>query len=476
MKERKASFLFSLCFFLLILKFFALQAETPKKEEELERGKVIPHLECLREKGKSYSLYLPSPYSFEREWPVIYAFDPWGRGVVPVELFREAAEKYGYIVIGSNDSRADSWKLNFQSLKSIWIDTNLRFRIDARRIYTAGFSWGVGVSTGFSYMLRRPVAGIIACSGGLPEWLEIKNLGSEAFYGIIAPKDISSAELSELDEQLGSLGVSHRLKMIEGEPRWPPPQVLTEAVEWLEIQAMKRGKIKVDEDFLNSQIQKLREKARLKEDSKDVPSAVKMVEAMISDFEGLIDVSYLKEELEGLKKSPLYQSYLGKEKILKKNEKGFLVGWEGKWKRLIEVFENPLERRKAVMALGVDGLLRETKTKKDFLEVSFASRKLGRIFKDSFREASGALQRNEPQRALVFLRIAAAASLEEPLVLYKLACASALTGDKKGFLRTLRRAVEKGFQDAEIIENEEAFTSFREEPEFKMILQKIKDG
>ena len=68
-------------------------------------GQVIPEILCVADTSESYALYLPSNYSPDKRWPIIYAFDPVARGKLPVGLFKEAAEKYGYIVAGSNNSR-----------------------------------------------------------------------------------------------------------------------------------------------------------------------------------------------------------------------------------------------------------------------------------------------------------------------------------------------------------------------------------
>src|SRR2546423_11622446 len=65
-------------------------------------GKVAPKVACEKDATQTYALYLPSTYTPKSQWPVLYAFDPSARGLVPVERFREAAEKYGFIVAGSN--------------------------------------------------------------------------------------------------------------------------------------------------------------------------------------------------------------------------------------------------------------------------------------------------------------------------------------------------------------------------------------
>src|ERR1043165_9117236 len=68
-------------------------------------GRVLEKVPVGRDATQSYALYLPAAYTPARKYPVLYFFDPGARGAVPVERFKEAAEKYGYILVGSNNSR-----------------------------------------------------------------------------------------------------------------------------------------------------------------------------------------------------------------------------------------------------------------------------------------------------------------------------------------------------------------------------------
>jgi hypothetical protein len=68
---------------------------------ELQVGTVVPKVVCAAQPEQSYALYLPSSYTREKHWPIIYAFDPDALGSRPVQLMKDAAERYGYIVVGS---------------------------------------------------------------------------------------------------------------------------------------------------------------------------------------------------------------------------------------------------------------------------------------------------------------------------------------------------------------------------------------
>ena len=75
-------------------------------------GEVIEEVVCRLDADQSYALYLPSDYDAERTWPILYALDASTRGphrgTRPVTLYRDVAERFGYIVASSNNSAANA--------------------------------------------------------------------------------------------------------------------------------------------------------------------------------------------------------------------------------------------------------------------------------------------------------------------------------------------------------------------------------
>jgi len=64
----------------------AAQDKAAAPGQELPRGSVIERVACAGVPGQSYALYLPSGYTRDRAWPILYAFDPGGQGARPVKL------------------------------------------------------------------------------------------------------------------------------------------------------------------------------------------------------------------------------------------------------------------------------------------------------------------------------------------------------------------------------------------------------
>src|SRR5262245_57020288 len=90
--------------------------------DEPQPGIISNKVVCKNNPEQSYALYLPSTYSTSRKWPLIAAFDPGARGNVPVEQFKDASERYGYIVCGSNNSRNGPLQPSSEAAKAMLED------------------------------------------------------------------------------------------------------------------------------------------------------------------------------------------------------------------------------------------------------------------------------------------------------------------------------------------------------------------
>ncbi len=145
-----------------------VQAQQTPAAAPITTGAVQPSIKVLADASYSYALYLPAKYSPQKPWPLLLAFDPDGVGVDPVKLFQAAAEKYGFIVVGSNNSR------NFvdpsATIRLLWGDVTKRYAIDPHRVYATGFSGGT------AYM---PLA-----SPEVPAWPPVWPLGARIAWPV----------------------------------------------------------------------------------------------------------------------------------------------------------------------------------------------------------------------------------------------------------------------------------------------------
>jgi predicted esterase len=238
---------------------------------------------CAGDAAQTYALYLPSAYSSERPWSLLLAFHPAARGRQMAEKFQAAAERYGYIVAASNNSRNGPYAVSMAAAQAMMNDVSRRFTIDPQRVYLAGMSGGARVATGLA-MANKGIAGVIASSAGYPD---SKPRGSVPFaiFGTAGTEDFNYLEMRMLDRKLTS---PHFLSVFQGGHTLPPDDVAFDALEWMELQAMQSGRRSRDASIVSGILEKRRATIAA---ASDPARTVYLLHALVSDFKGLADVS-----------------------------------------------------------------------------------------------------------------------------------------------------------------------------------------
>lgn len=147
---------------------------------------------------------------------------------------------------------------------------------------------------------------------------------------------------------------------------------------------------------------------------------------------------------------------------------------EEAWQQLPSVLFDSRERYRVIHMFNLKNLVKKVQKKDDVMESAMAHRLLGLLALDAYSEGMTYYGKGLLTEAAVYLEIASEASLERPDMLYNLACVYSLKGEKKKALKTLKRAVEKGFKDVETIINDTDLAPLRETEEFKALLESLK--
>lgn len=449
----------------------------PQQQEEIAKGRVVAKVVCKADPGQSYALYLPSHYTPEKRWPILYAFDPGAEGRVPVELFQEAAEKYGWIVVGSLNSQNGPMQGSIDASNALWKDTHARFSVDDRRIYTTGFSGGARVAVWIAYLCQNCVAGVIACGAGFhtqiaPTPATPPASISFAMFATVGTDDFNFGELKNLDDVLTTIGLPHHLAMFEGGHMWAPKDVLTRGVGWMEMQAMRAGR-RAKDDALVEEIWKQEvERARALEASKKTYDAYVAYRALLADFRGLRETKAFDEKLAQLKDTAEVKQGLREEKDQIRRQQELTS-------QLIAFQERRKDVETRTVAFGefkrvLGDLRKKARETEDSIERRIARRTLHDVFAYYYEGASNLVQRRKDLGEAVFkLEIATEIAENNSQVIYELATAYALNGEKKKALDALRRAVEKGFTDIARMNSSPALEALRKESEYQKILESI---
>jgi len=440
--------------------------------QDLPVSEVIERVVCLKDASQSYALYLPPDYTPDRRWPVIYAFDPGGRGVRPAERFKDAAGKYGYIIIGSNNSRNGPGVPLSAILSALFDDTQARFFIDANRVYTTGFSGGARVASLVAQSLEGRIAGVILCGAGFSQGKVPAKPLSFPVFGVAGSEDFNWVELRQLNRTLDSIGSENRFVTFDGDHAWAPPAFCSMAVEWMELQSMKSGARRRDDKLIAEWLGKAVEQARADESAKRVYEAFLKYDAIAKDFHGLRDTSEFANRADELRSSREVKESLKQERAAEQTQQRRSQEFFGMRERL-KSEENRSMAMTEMKNLISD--LRKKATGKDAnIDRLVARRTLGMFYVSMMEEASGHRSAKNYLEAVTDLTLAAEIRPDNPQVFFTLARACALGGEKRQALEALKKAVELGFMNVDEIVGNPDFASIRNEAAYQQLIEDAK--
>ncbi len=206
------------------LALLALLAQVPAPGET----QVVA---CKDDPTQLYACHLPKGYVKTKKWPILYCFSPNANGRGFVDLYREACEEVGWIVVGSNNSKNGPWEPIEAAIQAMWKDTHDRFSLDEKRCFASGFSGGARVSFSMAGMYKDSMAGVIAIGAGLADG-KIGPKGM-AVWLVCGTTDMNLKELEALDERLKSEGWKYVRKTFEGGHTLPPRELAIESIKWM---------------------------------------------------------------------------------------------------------------------------------------------------------------------------------------------------------------------------------------------------
>ncbi|MGD1044312.1 MAG: hypothetical protein ABR936_03165 [Bacteroidota bacterium] len=270
--------------------------------QKLRCGAIIDSMKCKEEPQQSYAFYIPLQYSPEKRWPIVYIFDPGARGHIPIELMQEAAEHYGFIIVSSNNSRNGPWEPQLKAARAIWKDTHTRMSIEDNCIFFAGCSGGARVAALLAQRCQC-VQGVILDAAGFGTDFPPTSKERFAVFSIVGLTDFNYNEMVNLDKTLESIGRLHFLRRFDGPHQWGPKDIWLEAFAWMQLVAIKNGRLPRDEQFIAVEFAKTMQRAQTLEDSGSTYFAWQNYSEASSLFQGLTDTKQIDEHGAMLKKS-----------------------------------------------------------------------------------------------------------------------------------------------------------------------------
>jgi dienelactone hydrolase len=439
--------------------------------QDLQAGVLLPKVISATQPEQSYALYLPSHYTREKRWPIVYAFDPGARGSMPVELMKDAAERYGYIVVGSNNSRNGAWKPEADAAQAMFQDTHARLTIDNDRVYFAGFSGGARLASTLAQRCNC-AAGVLLNGAGFSPSAPPTAGATFSVFAAVGTFDFNYGEVLDLDATLGSLHYAHSLRRFEGPHQWAPAIVMDEVLAWFRLISMKDGHEERDMDFVRAQAAEVEKRAKTLEVSGDPYGTWKEYRQAADTFDGLGEGPTFRERAVALEKEKAVRDGAKREQQDLEEQSRLTADISSGFAALRQETSDRVDIRTRV-ELQISELRNRAEHEKNPQKLRVAKRALAGILVEAMETGQERLEAKDFSHARTYFELAAVADPDSPRALSQVAAACALDGDRKGALDALRRTKEKSKDPGAFsawLADEPAFAKLRDTPEFRALL------
>ncbi len=433
-------------------------------------GYLVERIVSGADSTQAYALLLPTGYTSSRRWPLLLALDPRGRALIPLQRLRAKANERGYVVMSSYNSLSDGpIEPNVHAMNAMIADAERALAIDKRRFYIVGFSGTARLAWSFARDLGDHAAGIIGIGAGVgrPSLGDDSTWRRIAFYGGSGQRDFNFDEMAAMDALLDTLGVPHRVRYFSGAHEWPPDSMFGAALEWMDLQAMKRGLLPYDSTWVEQLSRRQLAEAREIETKGATVDALETYRAVAADFRGLAAAGVARDKVSELTGRADVQAAL--------ERRASLLRESAKYRVIVDLAVGTLNARRprptaAELArlLKLDSL-EAAAAQGDHEAADAAHRLLEFAFViTSFYQPRYYIERGDAERALAVLEVAAMLHPESPRLCLHRAYAWGLSGRAKEAMRELDCVQRAGLLTMAVL-GDRALDRIRDSAEFRAL-------
>jgi hypothetical protein len=425
-----------------------------------DKGIVLPKIKLKSDSLISYALYVPLNYDTAQSWPVIYFFDASGRGKFAVQQYTKLADKYGFVLIGSNNNRNGlSQQQHDEFSRKIITEASQRYSLNMQRQYTSGFSGGARVAVSVA-LYQSEIAGVIACAAGFPE-IRQGFRQDFSFIGVVGNRDFNHNEMKQLDKSLEQTSITHHLIVFDGKHQWPPFEIFEDVLMTLEMNAMQKALLPKIDTLINYFAKFNRQRINDLQQIKDFGAEVILLEKMKKFGSGLMAIEEVEKKIQTIKNSNEFKNWENQElknqtienalqqEMLEAFQRKDLIWWKTKIAELRQLAKGTTPKSLIYSRiLSLTGMLAHINYDK-------------------------AMKQSAAEQAYNFLQIKAIALPEEPISNFLFSSYFALNGDLKKACHYLELADSQGFDEIDRLTTDAGVLKLKDKPEYQKLLKRL---
>jgi len=219
---------FFLLIFLVVLIFPTYGQ--PIKTPAIERAET-----CQSNPKHTYQVFVPEVDTSFRQIPLLILIGPHGDGKLAVNGFKEAAQKYQVIIVGSNLIKNND--LNYISeIDELVADVRNRYPI-GKILFVGGFSGGARMAIG--YAVDHAISGVIAY-GALAPTKQLAELKCRVF-AVTGTDDFNFVEAAQFVINPQQMPSNVLLETTNATHEWPSKSILQQSLGYMLLSTMPPG-------------------------------------------------------------------------------------------------------------------------------------------------------------------------------------------------------------------------------------------
>lgn len=302
-------------FFFLYICFgfgFSIQAQTVFK-----KGMVHDSIPVSGTNDETFALYLPEKYKEGELNSIVFIFEPAARAAIGIRPFIDASEKYGHIIVCSNNSRNGSHERNFDITNNLFDHIYANYSIKQDEMYLSGFSGGSRLASAIATVTEK-FTGVIACGAGFSNFpFYIPTTQDYAYIGLCGDRDMNYKEMLKNKEYLNTKKFNSTLITYNGKHSWPPSEQISRAFDWLHLQKLKKTN-PVDSEEILTLYQSDYNRIEQFKTNGELLYASEQYERLIKSYKRLVSVdSLVKQNRKLLTSKPYKKQSMALDKALK---------------------------------------------------------------------------------------------------------------------------------------------------------------
>ncbi|WP_190809407.1 alpha/beta hydrolase [Flagellimonas sp. S3867] len=216
----------------------------------LKKGAILQALPVNDSVSDTFSLYLPTNFTTEKQWPLLLVFDMDGKEKQTLSMFLNAAEEEGYVLAAPK--LADSL-----SLSDNMLITGRTFHrvldilpIGKSRVYAAGAGSG-GRFANLVPLFVKEVKGALSVGASIANVELLSPKRPFHFIGISNKNNYNYTSMRAMKRVLDRFRFPNQLLLYRQSKDWPEAGYLSKALQYFTLAAMRKRVIPTDSAFVN---------------------------------------------------------------------------------------------------------------------------------------------------------------------------------------------------------------------------------